>query len=477
MIQEVAILGAGVALAAVMVALTIHCWNRALGEENDDARKELIAWAFRGLATPILFLVIWNSLVMAGWLDQVVPLMPGVVLNTRQYFNPGPAFAMAVGVTLLLVSSLWSAFALIRLVPGLPREDLASPELKWWLGIYAILCGLPAVLLLWWAGIGAVGFSVVILLAPVIHVVSRPRPGPLVSYAKAVGRMKRGHYAEAEAAVIAELEKREDDAEGWMMLATLYAENFHDLAGAEATVRELIEQPNLTPFQTSQALNRLADWQLKLARDPQAARRTLRELIARCEGTPFARTAEHRLIQLPLDQEELAAQQTPKRIRLPSLSDGAVEARPAERGSDRRESARREFDRLHVRLGLAPNDSELLERIAVLQAEELSEASQAIKTVEELLKRPDCPAAKVPVWLSHLATWHLKFRGDESTARALLERLIREFPGTPQAFGASSQLWTMEQRQLAASQPATSAQAMPKIVVRLPGTDAQPQSQ
>lgn len=113
----------------------------------------------------------------------------------------------------------------------------------------------------------------------------------------------------------------------------------------------------------------------------------------------------------------------------------------------------------------------------MLQAEELSETSQAIKTVEELLKRPDCPAAKVPVWLSHLATWHLKFRGDESTARALLERLIREFPGTPQAFGASSQLWTMEQRQLAASQPATSAQAMPKIVVRLPGTDAQPQSQ
>lgn len=477
MVQEVAILGSGVALAAVMVATTIHCWQRALGEENQEARQELLSWTLRGLATPILFLVIWNSLVMAGWLDQVVPLMPGVVLNTRQYFNPGPAFAMAVGVTLLLVSSLWSAFALIRLVPGLPRDDLASPELKWWLGIYLAVCGLPAALLVWWAGVGALGFAVVILLAPLIHVVSRPRPGPLVSYAKAVGRMKRGHYAEAEAAVIAELEKREDDAEGWMMLATLYAENFHDLQGAEATVRELIEQPNLTPFQISQALNRLADWQLKLGREPQAARRTLRELITRCEGTPFARTAEHRLAQLPLDQEDLAAREAPKRIRLPSLSDGAVEARPAERGSDRREAARREFDRLHVRLGLAPDDADLLERIAVLQAEELGEAGQAIRTVEGLLKRPDCPASKVPVWLSHLATWHLKFRGDETAARALLNRLIREFPGTSEAFGASSQLWTLEQRKLAASQAAAPIPAAPKIVVRLPGNDTAAQAQ
>ena len=477
MVEEIAILGAGVALAAVMVATTIHCWQRALGEENEESRQELLSWTFRGLATPVLFLVIWNSLVMAGWLDRVVPLMPGVVLNTRQYFNPGPAFAMAVGVTLLLVSSLWSALALIRLVPVLPRDDLASPELKWWLGIYAAVCGLPAALLLWWAGVGALGFSVVILLAPVIHVVCRPRPGPLVSYAKAVGRMKRGHYAEAEEAVIAELEKREDDAEGWMMLATLYAENFHDLQGAEATVRELIEQPNLTPFQISQALNRLAEWQLKLGRDPQAARRTLRELIARCDGTPFARTAEHRLAQLPLDQEELAAREAPKRIRLPSLSGAAVEARPAERGSDRRETARREFERLHVRLGLTPGDPDLLERSAVLQAEELGEASQAIRTIEGLLQRPDRPAAKVPVWLSHLATWHLKFRGDETTARALLDRLIREFPGTSEAFGASAQLWALEQRKLAASQAAAPAPAAPRIVVRLPGTGAAPQPQ
>ncbi len=466
-----AILGSGVALSALLIALTIHHWLRVRGEEDAEARRELASWAFRGLATPILFLVIWNLLVHLGVLQEVVPLMPGAIINTRQYVTAGPALMTAVGITLLLVSSFWSAFALAQLIPRLPLGDLLGPNRNVWIAVYALFILPPAGLLLWWVGPGAGGFSTVLCLCPLLHVLGRPKPKPFLSYAKAVGRMKLGKYSDAEAAVIEELEKCEDDVDGWMMLATLYAENFRDLESAEATLRELIEQPNLTPFQISQALNRLADWQLKLAEDPQSARQSLRELITRCEGTPFARTAEHRLAQLPLDREELTAQRTPKKLRLPSLSDASAEARPAEPASDRREEARREFSRLYIRLGLQPDDLGLLERAAILQAEELGDAVAGIRGIEALLARPDRPPDCVPRWLSHLATWQLKFRNNEPAARKLLDQLIREYPQTPEAFGASSQLWTLEQNALAA-QAATARQNSPiRIVVKLPGTD------
>lgn len=467
----IAIFGSGIALAALLIAVTVHYWLRTFGEDNAAARRELVSWALRGLAAPVLFLVVWNALVVLGVIQRVVPLMPGAIINTRQYAALGPIFAVGVGIALLITSSFWSAFALGQLLPRLPWEDLRA-DLKVWVAVYAVFILPPAGLLLWWVGPAAAGFSAVILMVPFLQVLGRPKPKVYLSYAKAVGRMKMGKYADAEAAVIEELERCEDDVEGWMMLATLYAESFRELDQAEATIRELVAQPNLTPFQISQALNRLADWQLKLGDNPGAARASLKELIVRCEGTPFARTAEHRLAQLPLDREELIAQRAPKRIRLPSLSDGAVEAQPGERGSERREAARQEIDRLHVRLGLQPGDVAVLERIAVLQAEELGDAATAIKGIEALLARADRPKERVPTWLSHLATWQLKFRHDETTARKLLEQILREYPGTTHAFGASSQLWSLEQRHLEAATAPLRAAPQPRIVVKLPESPA-----
>jgi hypothetical protein len=215
----IAILGSGVALSALLIALTVHHWLRIRGEDDAEARRELASWAFRGFATPILFLVIWNLLVQAGVLQRVIPLMPGAVINTRQYVTPGPALATAVGITLLLVSSFWSAFALAELVPRLPLQDLLGPARTAWIATYALLIVPPAGLLLWWVGPGAAGFSTVLFLLPLLHVLGRPKPKPFLSYAKAVGRMKLGKYADAESAVIEELEKCADDVEGWMMQA------------------------------------------------------------------------------------------------------------------------------------------------------------------------------------------------------------------------------------------------------------------
>ena len=119
------------------------------------------------------------------------------------------------------------------------------------------------------------GLAGIALLAPmagygpsVLHAKKTP---PM--YARAVARMKFGKYSEAEWEIIHELEKCEDDFEGWMMLADLYANNFNDLPEAEQTILEICDQPKTTPSQLSIALHRLADWHLQRAGDPEAARR------------------------------------------------------------------------------------------------------------------------------------------------------------------------------------------------------------
>src|SRR5205807_1274110 len=128
-------------------------------------------------------------------------------------------------------------------------------------------------------------------------------------YARAVAKMKFGKYSEAEWEIIRELEKCEDDFEGWLMLADLYATQFRDLTEAEQTVLEICDQPRTTPSQVSIALHRLADWHLKLAKDPEAARRALQMICDRLPGTHLAKMAMLRMNQLPLNAAELRVQE------------------------------------------------------------------------------------------------------------------------------------------------------------------------
>ncbi len=89
-----------------------------------------------------------------------------------------------------------------------------------------------------------------------------------------------------------------------MMLAELYANQFHDLAEAEKTILDLCAESSATLPQISIALNRLADWQLNLREDPLAARRVLEEICRRMPGTLLALTARNRINQLPATMAE-----------------------------------------------------------------------------------------------------------------------------------------------------------------------------
>ncbi len=60
--------------------------------------------------------------------------------------------------------------------------------------------------------------------------------------------------------------------------------------------------------------------------------------------------------------------------------------------------------------------------------------------MELLIGMPLQPDPKRAEWLGLIAAWQLKLQQNESAARATLERIVQEFPGTPQAFAAQRRL-------------------------------------
>jgi hypothetical protein len=93
---------------------------------------------------------------------------------------------------------------------------------------------LLVLLVLQQAGFGlalAVGFGAV---AHGTRSLLRPAKLP-PSYSRAIAHIAFDKFNEAEWEIIKQLESRENDYEGWMLLAELYATHFRDLPAAEQT--------------------------------------------------------------------------------------------------------------------------------------------------------------------------------------------------------------------------------------------------
>jgi hypothetical protein len=257
-------------------------------------------------------------------------------------------------------------------------------------------------------------------------------------YARAIARIKFGKYTEAEWEIIRELENWEDDFEGWMMLAELYANHFHDLIEAEQTVIELCNQPKVTPSQLSVALHKLADWHLKLAQDPEAARRALQIISDRLKGTHLAHMAKLRIDQLPSSATELREQQTARPIPLPALGDQLDT--PAAAPPMDRDLAAKLANSCVEQLKENPNYVPAREKLARTLAEHLDQPLQGIEQITLLLNMPDRSESERAEWLGLIAAWFLKYCQDIDMGRKFLERLVQEFPNSPQAFSAKRRL-------------------------------------
>jgi hypothetical protein len=408
------------------------------------SRAWLVGWTLRGVAAPTVVFVLLNCGVLPG-----LPfLMPQIELARAR----GGSLAIELGRTLALgvfvIASYWGAFTLgwwgSRLARRVP--DAARREFWVLVGCWSLLLGPIILATLYFTQGAGTGFAVFLWLLAITHFglpLVAPRKLPPL-YARAVGRMKLGKYAEAEQAVLEELERCEDDFEGWMLLAELYARHFRDLPEADRTVRELCAQPNVAPLQVSLALNRLADWHLQLADDPLAARRALTELLRRLPGTHFARLAAQRIAQLPESREDWLEQRQVKAVPLPALradlEDSPLDLAPKLDPA----AAAAEANRCVEKLRRDPNDAPPRERLARLLAEHLSQAEAGIQQLELLLGMDGQPENKRAEWLTMVGAWHQQYRGDRAAARAAFERLIREFPSSPQALAARRRLEWLE---------------------------------
>ncbi len=84
------------------------------------------------------------------------------------------------------------------------------------------------------------------------------------------------------------------------------------------------------------------------------------------------------------------------------------------------------------------------EDLARIFAEQLDAVDRGLEQLELLLAMPNPPDKKAAQWLSLMAAWQLKYKQDQTAAQKLLERVVRLYPKTPQAFAAQSRLSLME---------------------------------
>lgn len=440
-------LGILVFLGSLGLGLAAFAWVTGYRFATETARLEnfrwLRAWTLRGLLVPAFIWAVMNF----GFSFEFQPFMPRLQI-VQGTVNWLPLYCAYAATGFCVISSYWTAVTLAwiawRAGNGLDAEIGAHFRALCLTSLGVLI--LPAIGMVALGGWLTLGLALTLILAPVAGygpTVLRPKKMPPL-YAKAIARMKFGKYSEAEQEVIAQLEKREDDFDGWMMLAELYANHFNDVEEAEQTILEICDQPRTTPSQMGTALHKLADWHLKLRSDPDAARRALQVIANRQPGTHLARMAQARAAQLPQTAEELREQQINKPVHLPALHDPLDEpAGPAASTLGAKEAAER-VTQLNARLKHRPDDLEIREELARLYAGPLDQPSTGIAHLQSLLARPDRPEAKAPEWLGLIAAWQLERLHASAAGSETLRRLIQEFPESPTAHAAQRRLQHLE---------------------------------
>jgi hypothetical protein len=415
-------------------------WDRLPAEKGPGLRRWFRAWMIKGLLVPVVIWVLFNSAVF----DWFPPLVQGVEyarvngkwlgaivdVATLGLFVIGTYWAAVTSGWLLAAFSQWTEH---------PRQYRSCV-----LVCSAFLLPLAALIILA-LGWRFAGLAVTFWLLPIAQQVFalQPEENAAPIYTRAVVAMNFDKHVEAEAAVLEELETCEDDFNGWLLLAELYANHFNDLPGAENLIRETCSQPSITPSQFAVAFHRLADWHLKLGADPVSARGALLEICRRHPRSHLDKMARLRLDQLPGTKEELLAK-SHRPIHLAPLRRDLDETSgppaPTLTREEAYSSARQNIDQLKR----DPDDIPARETLARLFAEELDEADLGLEQLELLLGMQNPPPGKSAEWLARMAAWQIRYKQNPAAARAILERLMRQYPQSHQAFSAQRRLNLMD---------------------------------
>jgi hypothetical protein len=431
-------------LSAVLVTVAwVMAYRLTPSRRWRQTVRWLLFWSLKGVLLP---LTIW-ALMNVGLSWNLQPFMPEVQVAQNSGGDWLPDFLRVVGIGLFIIASYWSAGTLGWTLAGVAAamEEEARKDFKALCWTCCLAMIIPSLIILALGGWPTLGLAAAAILVPLAWytpgLLSPKNVAPI--YARAIARIKFGKYSEAEWEIIHELEKCEDDFEGWMMLAELYASHFQDLAEAEQTIRGICEQPSVTPTQLSVALHKLADWQLKLGGDPAGARRALKVICDRLRGSHLAFMAQLRMNQLPATAADLHEQQAAKPIPLPALGDSLDEPPPPEAGWAQEEAVAAANGCVGT-LKQNPNNVPARESLARLFAERLNQADQGIAQIMLLLGMPNQPESKRAEWLSMIAAWHLKYRHDVEEGRAFLQRILNEHPQSPQAIAAQRRMHVLD---------------------------------
>jgi hypothetical protein len=431
------IFGAIVCLAFFFLVLFDFCQRLPAGQRPKFNRWFLF-WAIKGLLVPTLLWVLFD----AGIFDCLPTFTPEI-----QFANvAGHRFQTMCDVAtmgLFIIGSYWAAVTSAWLLTALAQRTEHRREFKHCVLLWSAFLAPLAVLLTRSFGWRFAGLGATLWLLPIVQRVLSLQPEQIVRpvYSQAIAKLHFDKHEEAEKAVLEELEKCEDDFDGWLLLADLYANHFKDLAGAEDIIRQTCDHPHTTASQVAVAFHRLADWHLKLADDPAAARRDLWEICRRHPKSHLDRMARMRIDQIPGSKEEFVERQTPKTISLPARSDGTSGFATTTLA---RKDALTRAKHCVERLKKDPNDIALREDLARIFAEQLDAVDPGLEQLELLLAMPNPPENKVAQWLSLMAAWQLQYKHDQPAARKLLERVVSLYPKTPPAFAAQSQIGLMD---------------------------------
>lgn len=432
-----------IALLGAFIAVTADWLHQLPTTESHKLRNWLIQWFIKGAAAPMVVWILFNVGVFENMPDFVSPKM-----LAKMYGAHFSAQLLMIYVGVIVICTYWMAVTSGWLLAIISTHDVDGravlKEVRW----LAILLSPLALLIVGSFGWGAIGVAGTIWLLPVVKAASnatnepsrRPRP----TYSKAAVELNRGKYEAAEQEIIAELEKCEDDFDGWMLLAELYADQFHDLPAAARMIEETCNQPTTTISEAAVAYHRLADWYLKFEENPGAAVAALERICARYPKTHVERMARLRIRKIT--GEEVENRNAPRTISLPS-SVRALDAEDASGGEGDVDAAAAKARRCSEMLKKNPNDFAARETFARVLAEQLGKADVGIEQLQLLIDvaaNDEASASKLPEWLALIASWQRKYLNDEAAALETMRRLIREHPQTSHAFTAQRRLQMIE---------------------------------
>ena len=430
----------------MFVMLGSEYWDRVLEHKGSKLPNRFRWWVTQGIGVPVLFWIVSNL----GVLDSLPPLLPALAQASSGGVKWFFLVCTEVAPGLALIGSVWASVTFAWLTTLICLHADSRGEFLVMIMLCSVICAPFVWLVFYIGGWPCVGVAGVVWLLPVVHSTMDFMPSKEAHpmYSRAIAKLKFGKYDEAELEVIRQLENHEDDFDGWMLLAELYATRFNDLSGATQVISDLVCQSNVDRIQISIAMHRLADWHLKLREDPDSARTILEELCRHCPEGHIEREARARIEQLPGTKEAFREEQQRKPIRLPALRDTLNSPRESRMASLGAHEAAELANRCVAELTKDPNNVSKREEFARILAEHLGKLDSATGQIELLMHMPGQPDAKYAEWLSLLASWRLESdRGSES-ARKSLEQLIHRFPTSPQAFAAQRLLSLMEMEEL-----------------------------